>query len=386
MEETSIWGLELGLERLEAVRLVRKSGRLELDRVLRIPLRKNISQQEGSELSATLYQALCQFEEASGITKEEPIALAVPGFHGASLPIHVAPVSNRLEELVEFELLRRPPFPPEEMISRFQILPTENPKDRHILLSAYPHSRIEAFAEAARLSKLKLVQIQSTPAALINFFRFDLRNLDRCLIVNLRKDGTDLLIGNEAGVWFRSLSKGIDSFIGILEKEFQLSQDEAKKILSSFLRGVPQSPYTIVCDEFLERIEKSLQQMLEEQKAVYPFMPPERVYLLGEGSRIPGVLNHFSSRFRCWTERAERPKRIFASEEKLAEIPDGNLYSLAPAIGVGLQAMGAISGASSFLAKPEKIIFPPPPSEIATKPAKKRRLPFPFSLLYIKPR
>lgn len=348
MEQSSLWGIDLGQESLTAVFLQRISGRYEISKAVRIDYELPLSGQYPPEKRDILEKAFRSLREREGIGTEQPVAIAISGLEAKSLPVRLPPVSKRLEDLVDLEVAKNPPIPGKEFLYRFQMLPTDSLAERRIFLIAYPKVEIDAVLDAAARAKLRVLTVQSSPASLANYLRFDLRNLEKTLVVHLRRDATDLVFGTEAGIWFRTIPEGANTLRAHLRQELGVSIPEAREILEDFLRGVPRAPYTIACDEFLERIQKELQEALDYQFLHFSFSQPERVLVLGECARVPGTLTHFSQKFRCWVERIEKAQRMSASEAVLASMPGKSLPACAAAIGVALQGMGAVAGTPSF--------------------------------------
>lgn len=364
-----MWGLDLGQECLKAVFLQRVSGRYEIAKFTQIDYELPLTGQYPPEKKDILEKALRSFREQEGIALDQPIAIAFSGLDAASLPVRLPPISKRIEDLVDLEVSQNPPIQGKDFVYRFQLLPTDTLSERRVFLVAYPKAEIDAVVEAASRARLRIQTLQSSPASVVNYLRFDLRHLDKTLLVHMRRDATDLVLGTEAGIWFRTIPEGASSLRNHLRRELGVPIAEAREILEDFLRGTPRTPYTIACDEFLDRVQSEIQKALDYQFLHFSFSQPEKVIVLGECARIPGTLTHFSNRFRCWVERVEKAQRVSAAPNVLESIPGQSLPSIGAAIGVALQGMGAVAGTPSFAASAEKPAIRTEPISLAAATA-----------------
>ena len=88
------------------------------------------------------------------------------------LPSLPRTTEDRLRRVLDYEADNLVPFPPDQSLRRFQIVPTADGEEFEVLLAAMKREQIDAYMRLINRTGLKPLQISVSPLALHNFYRF----------------------------------------------------------------------------------------------------------------------------------------------------------------------------------------------------------------------
>ena len=115
-----VWGIDIGQSALKALHCVREGEQLTADAFDYVEYPKILSQPE-SDPEALVREALEQFLSRNQITREDKVAISVPGQSGLAKFFKPPPVDvKKIPDIVRYEAKQQIPFPLDDVIWDFQ--------------------------------------------------------------------------------------------------------------------------------------------------------------------------------------------------------------------------------------------------------------------------
>src|SRR4051794_37915918 len=177
---TDVWGIDLGLCALKAIRLVNTSEGVKATAFDFVEHPKILSQPDADPDQLTR-EALEQFLSRNDIKGDE-VAISVPGQSGLARFVKLPPVEEKkIGDIVRFEAKQQIPFPLDEVVWDFQKIGSGEVTDgfameTEIGLFAMKRDQISRSLAHFQDVNIEVHHIQMAPLALCNYVAYDLLN------------------------------------------------------------------------------------------------------------------------------------------------------------------------------------------------------------------
>src|SRR3954451_13641420 len=177
---TGVWGIDLGLCALKAIRLQNTPEGVKATAFDYIEHPKILSQPDADPDQLTR-EALEQFLSRNNL-KGDHVAVSVPGQSGLARFVKLPPVEEKkIGDIVKFEAKQQIPFPLEEVVWDYQKIGSGEVTDgfameTEIGLFAMKRDQITRSLAHFQDVKVEVHVIQMAPLALCNYVAYDLLN------------------------------------------------------------------------------------------------------------------------------------------------------------------------------------------------------------------
>ena len=304
------WGFDVGDSAIKAVKLALDDA---TDRVVveacdciefGIPLSLADIDQNRGEL---IQQAFEQMFERHGREADRVcVSLSGSKILGRQFDLPVVK-SKKVAEAVEFEAAHQIPFPLADLIWDYQLFncpPGEDDDDglqqQHVLLVAAKDHHVTDFVSIFEHIELDVDIMQSSQLALHNFAWFEffsdadaMRDENKAIaFFDVGSAGSNVVVSTPSRVWFRNVRLGGNDVTKKLMRQFKLSMKQAEQ-----LKRKPQGArrfsqlYDAIAPEFDEMV-REINRSLDMHAQVYPQQQVGKLYALGGGMQLHGMLRH----------------------------------------------------------------------------------------------
>lgn len=301
---TSVWGIDIGLCALKALRCRREGDRVIAEAFDYIEYPKILSQPDEADPKQLVQEALEQFLSRNDI-KGCRIAISVPGQAGLSRFFKPPPVdAKKIPDIVKYEARQVIPFPLDEVIWDYQLLGGQEVEgftiDAEVGLFAMKRDQVLRAIEPFTTAGIELDVVQLAPLSLYNFVTYDLlaeravtydpdNPPPSVVVLSLGTDSTDLVVTNGFRVWQRSIPIGGNHFTKQLTKELKLTFAKAEHLKRNARQA--EDPKRVfqamrpVFNDLVTEVQRSLNYFQNiDRKARL-----EGVVLLGNAVKLPGL-------------------------------------------------------------------------------------------------
>ena len=302
-----VWGIDIGQSALKALHCVREGEQLTADAFDYVEYPKILSQPE-SDPEALVREALEQFLSRNQITREDKVAISVPGQSGLAKFFKPPPVDvKKIPDIVRYEAKQQIPFPLDDVIWDFQRMVGGAEVDgfavdTEVGLFAMKREQVYRYLKPFQKAEIELDVVQLSPLAIYNFVAFDVLNdgpppdlfdpddpPDSIVVLSMGTDATDLVITNGFRVWQRSIPLGGNHFTKQLTREFKLTFAKAEHLKRNARQAEdPKAVFQAMRPVFNDMVT-------EIQRSIGYFQSIDRkakirgVVLLGNTVKLPGL-------------------------------------------------------------------------------------------------
>lgn len=336
-----VWGISIGSQDLRAVKMARNADQVTVLEAEIIPYLGGEAG-EGMDKDLKIRQAIQTLVEKHKLKGQQKVAIAVPGNAVFSKFITLPPVERkRVPEIVRYESRQQIPFPIEEVIWDYQPVKSEPLPGEEIEVALFAIRReiVQGTLAACLSAGLFPEVVQASPLAFCNFLRYDQPTEEPVVVLDVERDGTELLIIDGDRTWPRSIAVGSQDLTVALQKKFQIPLEKAEELRVQASKAKQADRLFSVMKPVLQNLAGQVQRTLGFYKSQHPEVRFSRVVLAGELFQIPGVEAFFKDALRYDFARLGLPKRLEADEG----IPKADFAAKAPELavpfGLGLQAL-----------------------------------------------
>lgn len=284
-----------------------------------------------------------RFESIATLFKGDPPAgFALPGHLTLAKYLRVpqTPLKKR-DRIIAFEARQNIPYPVAEVAWDSFVL-SEDSLDFDVLIGAAKSDIVEGLSRYAADAGLEPRSIEPSAVALANGFRFNYSDVRGCaLLVDIGAKSTDLALVDGPRLHSRNVPFGGASITAEMSEALDLPLAEAEALKLAAIAGEPVSAeaYAAFADStksFLRRLGSEIARttaLVERQG--FAFLP-DRCYLSGGGSLLPGIEADVSGRAGLPVERYDPLRAIHIERESQSEAIRANAPFLADAIGLAV--------------------------------------------------
>jgi len=313
----SVWAIDIGNTSLKALRLSNETGSLLVtgfDHILhgKILSGAGVKDQEKEELVAL---TLRQFVQQNEIGKDDVI-VAVPSANSFARFVNLPPVEQkRIPEIVKFEASQQIPFDIAEVTWDWQLMTEAGSAEAKVGIFAIKNEVVTAELEHFSRENIQVEYVQIAPMALYNYIVFDRPDLtgsdtQATVVLNIGAENTDLIVCTKSDVWQRTIPSGGNAFTKAIADTFKLSFEKAEKLkrtapMSKYARQILQAMKPVFTD-----LASEIQRSLGFYSSAHPNAKMTRVFALGGGTKMRGLLQYLQQSLQMPIERPDSFKKL----------------------------------------------------------------------------
>ena len=307
-----VWGIDIGQCALKALRCVREGDVLTADAFDYVEYPKILTQPE-ADPETMVREALQQFLSRNQLSREDKVAISVPGQSGLAKFFKPPPVDvKKIPDIVRYEAKQQIPFPLDEVIWDFQRMAGGQEVDGFAIdtevgLFAMKREQVHRYLKPFERAEIELELVQLSPLAIYNFVAYDVLKdgpdpdmfdpddpPESVVILSMGTDATDLVITNGFRVWQRSIPLGGNHFTKQLTKELKLTFAKAEHLKRNARQAEdPKSVFQAMRPIFNDMVT-------EIQRSIGYFQSIDRkakirgVLLMGNTVKLPGLQQYIA--------------------------------------------------------------------------------------------
>lgn len=354
----AVWGIDIGQCALKAIKLrPAENGRVEAVAFDVIEHEKILSQPDADrdELIAAALQKFTSRNETQG----DKCIVGVPGQQTFARfckmpPIDLKKDARKIHDLVRYEASQQIPFDIEDVVWDYQIFTSEGSPDIEVGIFAIRKDLIRKHLGYFGNARIVPTGVQTIPAALYNFCRFDGQAAGdgaAAVIVDVGAQNTDLIIVESNSAWTRNIPLGGNSFTEALVRAFKLSFSKAE----SLKRGAADSKYARQIFQAMRPVFADLVAEIQRSIGFYSSTRREielkKVLALGNAFRLPGLQKYLENNLTIagGVTKLEKFSKLLPTAAISAPQFTENVLSFPAAYGLALQGLGLAEIRASLL-------------------------------------
>ena len=353
----SVWGIEIGLTALKALRCSLVDGEVVADAFDYIEYPKILSQPEAvaEELIA---DALAQLMERNDAITDK-VCISVPGQSGLAKFFKPPPVEvKKVGDIVRYEARQQIPFDLADVIWDFQMMPGSMVEEGYALESEvglFAMKREQAYRQLAPFEQadIEVDVVQMAPLALYNMVAYDRMHerLDAdmfdpddppssSVLLSIGTDSSDLIVTNGFRIWQRSMPIGGNHFTRQLTKDLKLTFAKAEHLKRNAREAV--DPKLIfqtmrpVFNDLVTEVQRSIGffRSLDKKAEI------NELLITGNTVKMPGLAAYLGKNLGFETQVLDRFNRLTGDDVLAIPAFRDNAPTFAVCYGLCLQGLG----------------------------------------------
>lgn len=350
----AVWGIDIGQCGLKAIKLrAAGDGKVEVVAFDIIEHAKILSQPDADpdEMIKAALEKFVQRNEWQG----DDFVIGVPGQQTFARFTKLPPADPRkIPDLVRYEAGQQIPFDMDDVVWDYQAFNTPESPDIEVGIFAMRKELIRKYIDYFTAVHVNPTIIQTVPAALYNFARYDgqaATDAGATVLVDVGAQNTDLIIVEKGGAWMRNIPLGGNNFTEALIKSFKLSFAKAENLkrtaaASKYARQIFQAMRPVFADLVAE-----IQRSLGFYSSTHRDVELNNVLALGNAFRLPGLQKYLENNLTVsgGVGKLEKFNNAMPSATLNAPQFTENLLSLGAAYGLAVQGVGLASISSTLL-------------------------------------
>lgn len=359
--QPGVWGIDLGLCALKAIRLEVHDGTVKATAFDYIEHPKILSQPDADPDQLTR-EALEQFLSRNDLAGDK-VVISVAGQSGLARFVKLPPVQeSKIADIVKFEAKQQIPFPLDEVVWDYQKIGTPMVSDglaleTEIGLFAMKKDTINRAVQQFKDVDVEVHIIQMAPLALINYLAYDALGKNptppgggdeeessggrACVVaLDIGVDNSNLVITDgERIIWQRAIPLGGNHFTRALTKDMKLTFAKAEHlkrnaIKSPDLRKILASLKSVLSD-FVGEVQRSLGYFTNTHRDA------QIQYMIGLGGafRLPGLQKFLQEKLQLEVRKISRYERLKGDEVVSSPQFAEHVLSFAVPYGLALQGL-----------------------------------------------
>ncbi len=336
----TVWSVDLGKSSLKAVKLRRLQGNVEIIAIDKVdyPVTGN-----GTDPQSLARDALQIFSQRNAV--KEPIAISHPGQGTFSRFIKVpAFEEKKVNEMVGHEAAQQIPFPLDEVTWDFHVIDRDYlpGEEREVAIFAVRREQIDDFMLEFTTHELAVETVSIGYLGLLNFVQHDIAPEEPAIVLDIGATHTDLVLVDGNRFWIRPLPHSGNDVTKSIQDRFKIGFAEAEKLKLETAK-VPQRAVKIfqaVIQPKLKELVGEIHRSIGFYRSQHGEVSFSKLYLLGNGSKIVGILKFLKESLNMPVERVQSINRFRVSHDVNVRLLKAHLPAFASTLGCGLQALG----------------------------------------------
>ena len=258
----------------------------------------------------------------------------------------------KVEQIVTFEAQQNIPFPLEEVVWDYQVLPAAGEGKQEVVISAIKVDLLEEINLAVEGSKVRTGIVDVAPMALYNAFRYNYSDATGCnLLIDIGSRTTNLVFIEGKRVFTRTINIGGNTITGAIAKEFEESfaEAEARKKAQGFVSlsgyAEPDDPdaarISKVIRNMMTRLHADISRSITYYRSQQGGGQPVRVFLAGGGASMPYVREFFAEKLGLPIEFFNPLRNVSVSSNINPEEIGQQAHMLGELVGLALRSTSA---------------------------------------------
>src|ERR1041385_7703002 len=336
----TVWSIDLGKASLKAVRLRREKNNVEILAVDKIDYTVGAN---GVDTVQQAKEALNAFKVRNDV--RDPVVVAHPGQGTFSRFIKVpAFEAKRLKEMVGYEASQQIPFPLDEVIWDYHLINREylSGEEREVGIFAVRREAIDDYLLDFTTEGLAVEALTIGYLGLINYVFYDLAPQEPSIVLDIGATHSDLVLIDGKKFWIRALPHSGNDLNKAIMERFKLSFQEAEKLKVESGKAPQQAVkiFSTVIQPKLKELVGEIQRSSGYYRSQAGDVKFQRLYLVGNGSRIFGIKKYLSEQLGIPVDRVQTIKHFRVSRDVDLKLLQAELPAFATAFGCGLQGVG----------------------------------------------
>ncbi|MGE5194617.1 MAG: type IV pilus assembly protein PilM, partial [Deltaproteobacteria bacterium] len=351
-----VWGIDIGLAGLKAVRLVYAEAAKQVLATAfdYVPHPKILSQPDANP-EELIGLALDTFLSRNSL-QGDGVAIGVPGQTALARFIQLPPVeASKVGEIVKYEARQQIPFALEEVIWDYQPLGGGVEEsgfmlDAEVGLFAMKRDQVQQHLAPFLERKVEVDLIQIAPLALYNYLCHDQfgyvpgpgappEQEDYTLLLDMGADNTTLLVSNGRKIWNRNVPLGGNHFTRALTKEMKLTFAKAEHLKCNATKAPdPKAVFQALRPVFNDYVAE-IQRSIGFFSSVNRDAKIGRIVGVGNGFKLAGLQKFLQQNLQMDVERVDSFLALAGDSVLNAPLFQENLLSFAVPYGLALQGL-----------------------------------------------
>lgn len=256
---------------------------------------------------------------------------------------------SSLEVQINQEVEQNLPFPVQDVVWDYQILPNEDPTEADVLIVAVKKELAEDVAHCAESAGLQLSLIDSAALALYNSVRYNYPDLDGCtMALDIGAKSTSLIFIEGGKFFVRSIPIGGNMISTEIAKGLGISFEEAENLKLEKGFVALGGTYAIQDDEEADKCSKIIRNVvtrlhMEINRSINFYRSqqggsaPEQILLTGGGSMTKMLNEFFSEKFGIKVDYMNPFVNVAVEINNGIEVSNEDLFLLANSVGLMLR-------------------------------------------------
>lgn len=289
---------------------------------------------------------------ASLKAKNCPVYYSLSGQNVFIRFIKLPPIDNGdIDQLIQFEAQQHIPFPLDEVIWSYHMLP-DTGLEKEAIIVAIKSDLLNEIDAAVTAPGLKTAGVDCSPSALYNAFRNSYPDIsESVLLVDIGAKTSNLVYIEHGRFFTRSLSMGGTSITAAIAREYNIpfAQAEAMKISSGLI--ALSGGHTSSMDESTARlatcIRNAMTRLVSEiprttnhYRSQYGGEAPAQVFLCGGGAALAYTREFIQERLNVPVHFFNPMHGVTPAKSVNAEQLSQEAYLMGELVGLGLKATG----------------------------------------------
>ncbi|MCL5097763.1 MAG: pilus assembly protein PilM [Candidatus Omnitrophica bacterium] len=307
---------------------------------------------EGSQDAAregALQRALQELIAERGLGSRKVNACAA-GFHVFSKFVKLPPVdTSKVTQIIQYEAQQNVPFPLQEVVWDYQITGTTPTGELEVFLVAIKSDIVEGLFRVAESSGMRLLLVDTSPAALCNAFRYNYGDVEGCtMLLDIGAKTSNVLFFEKGKYSSRGINIGANSITQDFAAEARMSFANAEqfKIAEGFvsLGGAyeePENPrqaqISKVARQVMTRLHIQVNQTIQFYRGQQGGSAPQRLFLAGGASIMPYTAQFFSEKLNLPVEYFNPLRNVQIDPGVNLEDLARSAHALGEVVGLGLR-------------------------------------------------
>ncbi len=259
---------------------------------------------------------------------------------------------SQVEQIVRFEAQQNVPYPIEEVVWDYQIVPSDEPANVEVVLVAIKEDLLEELNEAVEGAKLSTSTVDVAPMALYNAFLYNYGAQSGCtMLIDVGARTTNLIFIEGNRIFTRSITIGGNAVTAAISKDFEepFAAAEERKKNGGFVSlggayAEPEDPdiakVSKVARNTMTRLHREIARSISFYRSQQNGGAPERIYLCGGAVGMPYMKEFFEEKLALPVEFFNALKKVnVASGVDSAEV-GREAHLMGELVGLALRSVG----------------------------------------------
>jgi Tfp pilus assembly PilM family ATPase len=222
---------------------------------------------------------------------------------------------KKLDRIIGFEAKQQIPFPLNEVVWDYQLLPTREPRAQDVLLVAMKNSLLETQVRQMQEAGFKSNILDIAPLACYNCLRFnqDFTPGRVTALIDIGAKGTNIIIFKDDDLWMKNIPIGLERV------------------------SMPRADSMVSLEDLINEIKSSIEYYyFQKREEGFTGGSIEEVILSGGGAQVPELMELLKSKLGV-VVRKINPFRALVLDPKQSTIENNTIY--ATAVGLALRGL-----------------------------------------------